>query len=233
MKDVKFTDEQLRDALTQVHSKMLASLPEEPPKHEFSQNFQRNMEKLLQKENRMISVHAVSKRIAGIVLALMIGAALLFTFHSEARASVIAWFKEEFSEYNTYWFTGKTVNRSELPDCELTWTPEGLECVADESTYVGRTLLYLNPDDPDNGFTLYYEFMNEDTGLIVDMFDVEYITYSVEINGNPGELYISQEPDENHKLVWFDEVNKIGFLMTCLLEPDVILHIAESIVLLT
>lgn len=232
MKDVMFTDEQLKDALTQVHSRMLADLPEEPPKHEFSQNFRKRMEKLLRKENRMISFHAAAKRVAGVVLTVMIGAALLFTFHSEARASVIAWFREEFPQFTTYWFTGETVSNSELPDCELTWIPEGLECVSDESTYVGRTLLYLNPDDPDSGFTLYYEFMNEDTGLIVDMFDAEYITYSVEINGNPGELYISQEPGENHKLVWFDEVDRIGFLMTCLLEPDVILQIAESIVLL-
>lgn len=232
MKNVMFSDEQLRDALTQVHYKMLESLPDEPPKHEFSNNFQKSIEKLLMNEKRTIFFRTAYKQIAGVVLALIIGATLLFTLHSEVSASVIAWIKEEFSQFNAYWFTGKPVSNTKLPNCELIWLPEDLKCVGDESTRVGRTLLYLNPEDPKNGFTLYYEFMNEDTGLIVDMFNVEYITYSVVINGNHGELYISQEQGENHKLVWFDEVNKIGFLMTCLLEPEDILKIAENIVLL-
>lgn len=231
MKDEMFTEEQLTDALTRVHGGMLASLPEEPPKHEFSQSFQGRMERLFRKETRVNTFHAVSKRVAGVLLALIIGAALVFSIHPEARASMAAWFKEELSHLTTYSFTGTPTSDEELPDCALTWMPEGLECVADERGYVGRTLLYLYPEDSDNGFTLFYEFMNEDTGLIVDMFDVEYTVYSVQINGNPGELYVSQESGENHKLVWFDESKKIGFLMTSSLEPDVILHIAEGIIL--
>lgn len=229
MMDELLDDAQLSAALEKVQNRKLASLPDDPPKHEFSEEFRNRMQKLFRYEKRMLFLQTASKRVAAALLAIVVGVSLLITLDSEARAATLAWIKEELGRYSVFGFTDEST--SELPDCTFTWLPNGMKCVTDESTFVGRTLLYLNEENPNDGFTLYYELMNKNTGLIVDKFDIEYTVSQVKINGNSGELYISQNQDECHLLVWFDENNNVAFLITSFFKPEVILHIAEGVVL--
>lgn len=113
----------------------------------------------------------------------------------------------------------------------MTWLPEGMECVADETTPTGRTFVYAYPDDPNLGFILQYDRMREGEGITVDTLGQTYTCTPVEINGNPGELYVNSEAGKAHTLVWLSEEENVYFAMTCNKGVDEMLHIAEGVVL--
>lgn len=51
----------------------------------------------------------------------------------------------------------------------------------------------------------------------------------VDINGMVGNLYLSQDPEITHCLIWFDGERQISFNITSYMDSEVILHIAESV----
>lgn len=227
MKDELFSDEQLRAALERSQERTMDSLPQTPPRHEFSEAFQKNMNALFQKEKRTLRMRTAIRQVCAALLALVMGLSLFLTISTDARAAVLLWFKEEFGQHSIFWFTGE--HDAELPDCTLTWIPENLECVVDE-TVITRTLVYVDPDNPNRGFTFDYMFMSDDNGVILSDLD-QYVIVTVDIKGNDGELYINQDTDGTHMLIWFDEEHRIVFYITAILEVQDILHIAECAIL--
>lgn len=228
MKDELFSDEQLRAALERSQERTMDSLPQTPPRHEFSEAFQKNMNALFQKEKRTLRMRTAIRQVCAALLALVIGLSVVLTFNTEARAAVLLWFKEELGQYNIFWFAGDS--SSGLPDCTIEWVPDGMECVSDESTDTDRVLVFWDPESPEEGFVLHYNLIQEGSALIVIDDDGNFQRIQVEINGCTGELYLASA-DGNNVLVWFDEKRNVALDITSPLDPEVILHIAESVVL--
>lgn len=49
-------------------------------------------------------------------------------------------------------------------------------------------------------------------------------------NGQPGQLYISQDESESSAVVWMNERDNMCFMIDAFLDGDELLHIAESVV---
>lgn len=228
MKNELFSDAQLQAALAKSQQSFLDSLPQEPPRHEFSKDFQRDIQALSQKEKRILHMRTVTRQVRAASLALIIGASLVLTVHADARATVLRWVKEELGQSSVFWFMGDTSQK--LPNYALTWLPEGMECTSDETTNTDRGLVYLDPECPESGFVLHYSLVQDGSQLIVFHENQESQAVQVEINSCTGELFLS-EGEANNVLVWFDEKRNVEFDITSPLNSDVILHIAEGIIL--
>lgn len=224
MKKESFTDEELARALERYEDARLDAL-EGAQAHTFSPGFERRMSALLHRQKRR-SRAALRWAATAAVLAL-----LLTPLLPQARASA-AWVWQKLEDgWQAVSFSAPATGE-ELPDVELTYLPEGLEKTQDEELeHLGRSLVYESTSGPLTGFTFHYNFMDEDSSLFMDYKTDEFEFVEVEINRNYGELYLSKTEEGRGALFWFDMENNIYFDMTFILDSDVILHIAEGVVL--
>ena len=224
----RITDSQLTQAAAIVRNSMLMALDQaEIPTHNFSSEFEVKIQALRKQENHRQAIHKVMHRCVAAILALVLGTGIFLTVNVEARATVIAWIKEVFEDRIEYWFTGNLKNA--FPEYEITWVPDDMECIYVESTEYSRSVIYMNPNDPQRGFTFSYSRMQEGSGTIMVINETAHSIIPVDINGMIGDLYLSQDPEITHCLIWFDEEQQIAFNITSYMDSDVILHIAESI----
>lgn len=227
----RITDSQLTQATAIVRNSMLMTLDQaEIPAHIFSSEFELKVQTLRKQENRRQAIYKVMRHCVAAILALVLGTGIFLTANVEARAAVIAWIRKVFEDRIEYWFTG--VPQKEFPEYELTWVPDDMECIYDESAEHSRSVVFMNPNDPQQGFTFSYTRMKEGSGTIMVLNETEHSITPVDINGMDGELYLSQDPNITHCLIWFNEDQQITFNITSYMDSDVILHIAESAKLL-
>ena len=224
----RITDSQLTQATAIVRNSMLMVLDQtEIPAHIFSSEFELKIQALRKQENRYQAIHKVIRHCVAAMLVLVLGTGIILTVNVEARATVIAWIKEVFEDRIEYWFTGSP--QKEFPEYELTWIPDDMECIYDESTEYSRSVIYMNPNDLQRGFTFSYSRMQEGSGTIMVLNETEHSITPVDINGMDGDLYLSKDPETTHSLIWFDEEQQITLNITSHMDSDVILHIAESV----
>ena len=224
----RITDSQLTQAAAIVRNSMLMALDQaEIPTHNFSSEFEVKIQALRKQENHRQAIHKVMRRCIAAILAFIMGTGVFLTVNVEARATVIAWIKEVFEDRIEYWFTG--VSQKTFPEYDLTWVPDDMECIYDEATEHSRSVVYMKPNDPQQGFTFSYTRMLEGSGTIMVINETAHSIIPVDINGMIGDLYLSQDPEITHCLIWFDEEQQIAFNITSYMDSDVILHIAESI----
>lgn len=220
------SEQELRKAAVMVRTSMLEALPD-VEEGVFREEFCQKIEELKRIQKKQEKQRRVRKRMFAAVAAFFVTVTMLLTFHTEVRATVIAWVKEVWAGKTAYWFTGEAQNG--LPEYVLTWVPEGVECIYDEATEDSHAAIYTNQSNPQLGFTLHYTKMQEGTAAIILYNEAEDGVIPVDIRDMKGELYISQNPEYTHCLVWFDEERQITFNMTSYLEPEVMLHIAEGV----
>lgn len=224
----RITNSQLTQATAIVRNSMLMTLDQaEIPSHIFSSEFELKIQALRKQESRRQVIHKVMRHCVAAILALVLGTGIFLTVNVEARATVIAWIKEVFEDRIEYWFTGNLKNA--FPEYEITWVPDDMECIYDETTEYSRSVVYMNRNDPQQGFTFSYTRMQEGSGTIMALNETEHSITPVDINGMDGDLYLSKDPEITHSLIWFDEDQQITFNITSYMDSDVILHIAESV----
>ena len=226
MKGYAFTDQELKNAARLLRNSMLDSLPKNS-EGEFSKQFEERMSSLMAVRKKREVRLRYAKRIAAAAAAFILVISMFLFMNTEVRAAVKAWVKEIFETHAAYWFIGEMPDV--LPEYELTAVPEQYQCILDETIHNARAMVYVNPEDELDGFTFDYGFVQEELPLIVDYAGIEVTIQDVTINGCPGKLYISAEPDECHALVWIDEARQVILSMTSYLEPEVMLHIAKSV----
>lgn len=227
----RITNSQLTQATAIVRNSMLMTLDQaEIPSHIFSSEFELKIQALRKQESRRQVIHKVMSHCVAAILALVLGTGIFLTVNVEARATVIAWIKEVFEDRIEYWFTGDPKNA--FPEYEITWVPDDMECIYEETTEYGRSVVYMNPNDPQQGFTFSYARMQEGSGTVMVINEIEHSMIPVDINEMVGDLYLSQDPEITHCLIWFDEEQQITFNITSYMDSAIILHIAESVNLL-
>lgn len=222
----KFISEQdLQNAAASLRNTMLESLPQNP-EGQFSEEFETTIIQLKNTHRKNEARVEYIKRLAAVAAVFVLIISWFFSVNTEVRAAVSSWFLEVFDSYSIFWFRGE--KPAALPVFELTDIPEEYERVYDETLSNSRAMLYVNPEQELDGFTFDYGFIQDDSPLTIDYGGLDVTIQDVTVNGCPGKLYISSEPDESHALVWIDEANHVVFTMTSFLEPDVMLHIANS-----
>lgn len=227
MKKIKIGRAALRVATAQVRNAMLDVLPAcENASVATDTVFYHEASK---KEKRLYAFRRIRRQAVAILLTLVFGFSCLLALRTDVRAAVIAWFKEVFGSQGTYYFQGEPSN--ELPECELTWLPEGMELVQIDDIGTHKAYLYLDMAQPENGFVFACWQVGSSAPIGVHGLTESFAYETVTINGYPGELYYDTKNEENSVLLWSEENPNVVFAISCALENDVILHIAHSLVL--
>ena len=220
------TDDELTIATAMVSDAMLRALPEpEECIGQFTTQFEEKIEKLKKAAARKASWKKFARSAVAAVLVILIAFSMLCVFNTEVRAAVVTWIKETFGTYTTYWFnSGENLV---LPEYELTWIPEDTELISSSSS--DRMCVFAYQCNTGGGFTLNYAIANENSQISVYSLDDYHESEAININGHNGDLYLSDNPDDPHALVWLDEDNNVVFIITSNLTVEDILHIANSI----
>lgn len=225
------SDAAMREACGVVRSKMLDSMQDcEAPT--FSDGFREKMQELNRRSVRSARLRSLLRKSIAAVIVLILCLGAVLTFSPEARAEVMEHFKQMFPGHSWYWFQSEEITGS--VSYAPTWIPEGYEPESDETDAYNaawRSIRYQNPEKPEEYFLFHIDSM-ADGGQFHVTSDAETTeVVSVSVNGLPGDLYISGDPEQAHYLVWVDEEAKMLFCITSPLDPDVMLQIAESVAL--
>lgn len=223
----KLSNAQLRKAAAQVRDSMLAQLPaDDVAPVQPNRDFCLRMEK---KEMRLRLFRQARQQAIAALLALVVGFGCLMTFNTEVRAAVVSWFKEMYETYVVYHFPGESPEV--LPDLEFTWLPEGMELVDkyEEADYFHQAV-YLYPENTEMGFVIDWSLQGY--GEWTFWYPEQgYHTQEVNINGYSGELVMPESSERDYYLIWVDEEWGVVLMISSPLDIEVIVHIAEGIIL--
>jgi len=218
-------DNKLKSAFELYNQRMIESLPtdEELSKISFSETFERKMKKLLslQKKTYYKLINTVGKRVAIIVLTLIISLTAT-TFSVKAlREAVIEFITETYEK-----FTKITVEK-ELPNTRLEfikikpkYIPEGFEL--EHETYIDDELYHITFRNSQNQSITYSQQNPDDAGIDVDTEDIEY--QKIYVKSYEGILYNNKE---YYTLVFATQ--DYYFIVTSNLPYEQLQLIAESI----
>ena len=127
------TDEMLARAAKSVGETMLASLPDpEDCRHAFSPEFERSMERLIQKAKRKTRIRRCLQSIAVAALAVVIGLSAWLAVDTEARAAMVEWVRTVYEDSIVYEFfhPGAVEDDSSY---RLGWVPDGYALLQEET----------------------------------------------------------------------------------------------------
>jgi len=227
MSKVEITEYALRCAAAEYREAMLAALPKPSEcEYEFSDEYYEKRDSLIRKTERRSSLRRICKNVAAVFLVCFLGAGAFLGINGEARADFLRWVREVYENSIIYHFAGEATE-APLPDCELTWIPEGYELVRDEQDENSLTMVYEN--DNGEGFIFSCDRMTE-YSLVQLIPTGDNIVKPININNMSGELYIAADGSNDNDIIWMD--NELGifyYLGSNALDEIVILHIAKNI----
>ncbi len=212
------TDDMLREAAAEAGYALARSLPApEACEHDFSPRFLRKMRPLL-RTGRPVR-HPVLRRTVAAGLALVVSASLLSWLRTQRENGIFS-----------YRFAGPDQQEA-VPLYLPAWVPEGFVEAERDIKNWNAWVLYTGPDD--NYFSVDSTWIQDGTGMAVIPYPGQELTpVSVSVNGLPGDLYLSVDPEtgrDSNNLVWFDDQAHIYFGIDSSLDGETMLRIAESV----
>lgn len=196
-----------------------------------SLHFQNHIDKLLEKSSKWVKHHRKplwkrciqSAAIFLLVFSLILGTIMVAS--PTVRATVIEWIIEWYDTHVIYRFSGKPVAEM-VPEYEITELPSGYAAPGEAQEMIdGRAVTYVNGV----GETIYFEFVHVENGsaLMIKTEGVE--STEVKVNGHVGYLYLSKDLGESNAIIWYDEQEKIQFMIDGFVEQEDLLRIANSV----
>lgn len=195
-----------------------------------SPRFQRQMDAMLANPNawakrrkRPIWKTAL-QRIAIFVAVCSLTLGALMTVSPTIRATFTNWIVQFYETYVAYHFAKAPVSEV-MPQYEITTLPDGyqLEHTTDGPDHIW--FRYSNADGESLSFHYIRTTSNTAQGMTIVNAEISNIT----INGCPGHLYISSDPEESNAVVWYDEQLNLQFTINGFFDRDNLLAIAESV----
>jgi len=223
---VDISDELLYATAPQARELLLGSVPgREACEHRFSARFERQMRTLLLTQKYGHS-RIIARRAAAVILAILILTGSWLTVDTKARAALIEWSREWYTEHISYRFAEEPSDES-LPQVTIGALPQGYTETDHESEPGYAGFYYQNAEGQQIYF--YYERMEQGTLISIDTTDM--VIEEVSVNGSSGEVYLSLNPDQSNCIIWMDTKNNICFCIDSYMDKSALLHIAESIIL--
>ena len=247
MRKIQVTDEFMTELASRFDKARLDALPEPADCGEgFSPEFR---ERLIRRAKRRQTLIAFGRRAAAAVIALVMGAAILFAASPDVRAAVKGWVVSLGRTAVVYRVANGT-ERSDLPKYTLSYLPKEYEEVCRLPRFSGRTLIYAPPEG-DHVVILSYSLRSENREIRIE-YSRQETPEKVKIRALSGDYYPNstavviqgsirnfilrdysgaKEIEQANTLVWFDESEEIIFVLVSDLEKDVMLHIARDVIL--
>ena len=221
-----FTDAQLHEAAVAVLKSMLDSFPATCD-HEFSERHKAKMASLLRRVKAHRNLVFLSKRIAAVFAAMLIGVSSWLALDSNARAVFFEWVREVYENSIVYRYFGPKEPEA-LPEYELGWLPDGMVEMLNESDLMGAIQYYVNPDTGET-IILEYRYLNEKSQIEVSEINASISNEVVVVNGFVGEYYPATLNSTTNNLIWTDTSKNILFVLNSNLDKNTIISVAEKI----
>lgn len=200
--------------------------------HIFSRHFLRRMNALLRRDRRSPQANRVlrvARRVAVVLLFLLLCAGTVLAFDAEVREAVAKWFKETFAHSVVYHFTEEEQETKTLV-YTVGWIPEGFELVESEYYEVfGNGHYYFEEIEGAHSINFDYSVMADNTHIDVFNIDDPSQIEEVEINGFHGEYCpANDDPLDYNVLVLFDKEHEMFLLLSSNIPKEDIMHIARE-----
>jgi len=193
----------------------------------FSAGFEGKMRRLIRsQELRRLAAQAV--RAAAIVLfALITGVSVWLSFDVEARADMLMWVRDIYANKIVYRFTNDKPETDTLPLYELSWMPEGFECI---DSMTNEVIYYKCFSNEETGDIIAFEYASFYDGIKLSLLDdVPIVSEKVTIGKFIGDYYLASETSDLNNLVWIDEDRNMIFVISSTCDKNTILMCAGSI----
>lgn len=176
--------------------------------------------------NRMKPIwQLAAQRAAVILLAASVSLGSLMAVSPTVRAAVVRWATEWYETYVVYRFSGGTISE-EMPKYEIADIPEAfVETDRIEST---SSVSVFYEDHSGNVICFDYLYMHQGAATIVTTDDN---VVDVTVNGLQGQLFLPTDTKNTTTVLWIDPQANIQFSIDTTLDNNVIMHMAESVIL--
>lgn len=224
------TDEMLRSSAarsSELFAYTIASDYDPVQQYEPSDLFGKKIRRLLRRARHPYFYKAI-QRIASLFLAAILAGSMYLAVDTEARAAFLDWIKEVYEHSIVYRILPKPTAKA-LPQCELTWLPDGFgepDIYENETVY---SALYQNSSTGEIVIFDYYRLSSEVQAKLFTDQQPEHVL----VNGIIADFYAASSDSESNNLLWIDTEAGVFCAIDSNLSKDVILHIAESIYLVT
>ncbi len=234
MKQYRFSDDELRSAAASVRASMLAAAQALPNgEREFSESFLAEMDALVAAGKRRGKRRFIRNRVAGVALALLVGASMWGIADDGARTSFRNWARgvcENSVVYELFGRPPETVLRY-----ELNWLPEGFvpESELDETDEKTKRkdMRYENAETGDAVCFACLTISKDVSVQISDLLGVPLTEAEpCTVNGLMGRYHAADGETRTNTLIWVDEERGIVYSLSGTLERDVLLRIAQNVV---
>ena len=189
--------------------------------------FEKKIRKLFHRAKHPYFYKAI-QRIASIFLAAILIGSMYLAVDTEARAAFLDWIKEVYEHSIVYRIMPSSAAK-DLPHYELTWLPDGFgepDIYENETVY---SALYQNSSTGEIVIFDYYRLSSEVQAKLFTDQQPEHVL----VNGIIADFYAASSDSESNNLLWIDTEAGVFCAIDSNLSKDVILHIAESIYLVT
>ena len=224
------TDEMLRSSAarsSELFAHTITSDYDPAQQYEPSDLFEKKVRKLFHRAKHPYFYKAI-QRIASIFLAAILIGSMYLAVDTEARAAFLDWIKEVYEHSIVYRIMPSSAAK-DLPHYELTWLPDGFgepDIYENETVY---SALYQNSSTGEIVIFDYYRLSSEVQAKLFTDQQPEHVL----VNGIIADFYAASSDSESNNLLWIDTEAGVFCAIDSNLSKDVILHIAESIYLVT
>lgn len=218
------SDNVLKAAAMEADSRILAQLPtKEQCEHRFSPEFEYKMNQLLKKQKKPRAAPFFKQAAAVVVLVLLIASLVLMAVPN-ARAAFRGWVRTICEGITSFSFIENSKD-VQIVNSSLTWLPEGYQ---EASGIVSETHIYKIYE---NGTDNWIVFLCSKGSSSEDTFfengtDIQRKT--VNVNGTPAELYLSERSDGANAIIWLSSEADILCSVSASLSEEELIHIAEE-----
>lgn len=219
------TDEMLRAAATrscEIYVARLENGYDWNCQHQFSADFEKKIKKLKRRADHPIFYRAM-RRVASIVLAILIAGGAWLMVDAEARAALVGWVKDIYETYFVFHHDGITDTVPETADYRPTWIPDGYSEFRINASETRTVVIYCN----DAGEMIRFSFSQnpDETDWFIDVSqsDIKDAT----VNGNKADLLIAQNDDMASGIAWVSA--DTAFYVNGFVDENDLVCIAESV----
>lgn len=223
---MKVTDEMLYRHAAEARDIWLETLPDdsEIPEHEFSEEFDKEMHRLVALSQTKKRPPKQFQRIAAMLAVVIIGTSSFFAINAEARAAFVGWIKELTGTYFVYRYEGEAQVGVEPTDYRPTWLPDGYaEFYLDDSE---DTVFVAYANEAGEMLKLSYAPNPDQTAWFVETSNT--VRKDATVNGAQADLFVSTDSATSSAIMWVDQYNT-AFMLSGFLDEATLIYVAEHI----
>lgn len=188
-----------------------------------SPRFERKIQRLTRRARHPYAYRTM-RRVASVLLTVVLAGAAWLAVDSEARAAFTAWIREVYENSIIYEFFGSR-EPAALPEYAFASPPEGF---VETEFFNLETICVRIYAKGEETIQLSYMIMSDEGTAGIS--SGSYRHEAVQVGKLSGDFYEMEDPSELNELIWFDEENQIVFRISAFLDQDEMLMLAEKIV---